>query len=233
MFVRTCMSTPVVTVGPDAPVKAALDLMKTHNYRRLPVVDSHGRLAGIVSERDLLRAGPLSATSLSVWEIGYLLAQMTVQQVMTRAIIITNPDTPIEHAASLMLANKIGGLPVVDERVRVIGIITETDIFRAFVAMLDGVSYGIRLSLETTERSIPFELLADLHRIGGEIVSFGTVQQGRKTTAVLVIDGISLQTAEVPLRRYEAMIVDVAPLGFPQTDRHSLAILPIAIESGV
>ncbi|HRJ45246.1 MAG TPA: CBS domain-containing protein, partial [Caldilineaceae bacterium] len=83
MFVRDCMSSPAVTITSDTPFQAALQTMQTHNFRRLPVVDKNGRLAGIVSERDLLHAAPSPASSMSVWEHNYLLSRLTVQQVMT------------------------------------------------------------------------------------------------------------------------------------------------------
>jgi acetoin utilization protein AcuB len=137
MYVRDYMSSPVVTVTTHTPFQEALQLMRKHRCRRLPVVDRNGRLAGIVSERDLLHASPSPATSLSVWELNYLLSRLTVQEVMTRAIIITTPNTPLAHAARLMLDNKIGGLPVIDAHDQLVGVITETDIFRAFVDLLE------------------------------------------------------------------------------------------------
>jgi acetoin utilization protein AcuB len=175
MFVRDRMSSPPVTITPDTPFQDALKLMNDHGFRRLPVVNKKGNLVGIVSERDLLYASPSPATSLSVWEITYLLSKIHIREIMTKEVITTMSDTPIEDAAHLMADNKIGGLPVVDERNRVVGVITETDIFKSFVEMFAGGHSGLRLTLEVPERK---EVLVELDRaiseLGGSIVSVGS-----------------------------------------------------------
>jgi acetoin utilization protein AcuB len=114
-----------------------MKLIQGHHIRRLPVVDGD-TLVGIVSERDLLRAMPSPATSLSVWEIPELLNRLLVREVMTRHVVVVHAETPIQEAAQLMVDHKIGGLPVVDDG-RVVGVITETDIFRVFVGLCGGI----------------------------------------------------------------------------------------------
>lgn len=136
MLVQDRMSTPAITVTPETPFQEALKLMQTRKIRRLPVVDSAGHLVGIVSERDLLHASPSPATSLSVWELNYLLWRLTVHELMTEKVVTVTPQTPLVEAARLMVEKKIGGLPVVDESDRVVGVITETDIFETFVEMM-------------------------------------------------------------------------------------------------
>jgi len=175
MFVRDRMSSEPITITPDTPFQDALKLMHEHRFRRLPVVDKHGKLVGIVSERDLLYASPSPATSLSVWELNYLLSKLEVQEIMTKEVITTTPDTPIENAARLIVDNKIGGLPVVDEDNRVVGVITETDIFKTFVEMFGGGHSGLRLSLEVPERKgVLAELARTIFDMGGNIVSVGS-----------------------------------------------------------
>jgi len=202
------MSAPVVTITPDTPFQAALQTMQTHSFRRLPVVDKNGRLAGIVSERDLLHAAPSPASTMSVWEHNYLISRLTVQQMMTRAIIITTPNTPVEHAASLMIANKIGGLPVVDAQDRVVGVITETDIFRVFVGMLDGQEGSVRLTLELPEsQGLPFELIESISTLGGELISYGAFGHSHGMRRILmVVKGISLLDAQRILRRHNVQV---------------------------
>ncbi len=175
MFVRDRMTSPAVTITPNTPFQEALKLMHERKFRRLPVVDQKGALVGIVSERDLLYASPSPATSLSVWELNYLLAQLTVKEIMTSEVVTTTEDTPIEEAARTMVARKIGGLPVVDERNHVIGVITETDIFKAFVEMMGAGRPGLRLTLEVPERmGVLAELAQTIVQEGGHIVSVGT-----------------------------------------------------------
>lgn len=216
MFVRDCMSSPAVTITPDTPFQIALKAMHNHKFRRLPVVDKNGRLAGIVSERDLLHASPSPASSLSVWEMNYLLAKLTVQQIMTRAIIITSPDTPIEHAASLMVANKIGGLPVVDENDRVVGMITETDIFKVFVEMMDGKE-GVRLTVDLPENQVlSTDFVETIYRHGGHLAALGTIAHGAgKRRIVMVVRGIARESLEMSLKLLGTSLVDAFELSDP------------------
>ncbi len=175
MFVRDRMTSPAVTITPDTPFQEALKLMRERKFRRLPIVNQKGELVGIVSERDLLYASPSPATSLSVWELNYLLAQLTVKEIMTKDVITTTEDTPIEEAALMMVERKIGGLPVVDERNHVVGVITETDIFKAFVEMMGAGKPGLRLTLEVPERmGVLAELAQTIAKEGGNILSVGT-----------------------------------------------------------
>ncbi|MFQ5578178.1 MAG: CBS domain-containing protein [Anaerolineae bacterium] len=174
MFVEKHMSSPVVTVPPDLPFQDALKLMQERKFRRLPVVNKQGKLVGIISERDLLYASPSPATTLSVWEMNYLLSKIDVQSIMTKKVITITPGTTVEDAASIMIDKKIGGLPVLDGNT-VAGIITETDIFRILVGVIGGGQPGLRLSLEVPRKR---GVLADLSKAifdqGGFIVSVGS-----------------------------------------------------------
>jgi len=137
MNVGEQMSSPPIVVSPTTPVAEAMKLIRERHIRRLPVLDD-GRLVGIVSERDLLRALPSPATILSVWEVPALLERLRVGEVMTHNAIVVHENTPIQEAAQLMVDRKIGGLPVVDDG-HVVGVITETDIFRVFVNLCGGI----------------------------------------------------------------------------------------------
>jgi len=188
MFVRDRMSTPAVTITPTATFPDALKLMRERRFRRLPVVDKKGRLVGIVSERDLMYASPSSATSLSIWEVHYLLARLHVNEIMTTDVITTTPETPIEDAARLMVTHKIGGLPVVDECREVVGVITETDIFQTFVEMFANSSPGVRLTLEIPEeKGVLLELSKTIYDLGGTIMSVGSFDARRPGERGLVV----------------------------------------------
>jgi CBS domain-containing protein len=128
------MTTKPLTVPVDTPVVEARRTMLEHRFRHLLVTDG-GRLAGIVTDRDIRLNMPSPATSLSVWEINYLLARMTVGSVMTTSVITVTPNRDVVEAARIMLDHKIGALPVVDGGA-IVGIMTETDIMRAFAAMV-------------------------------------------------------------------------------------------------
>ena len=135
MIVRDYMSAPVITIQSDTPLPDAIRVLHDHKIRRLPVLDVRGRLVGIVSERDLLHASPSPATSLSIWEVNYLLNKLQVDELMTKDVITVKADAPLEEAANLMVEHKIGGIPVVDDDDHVVGVVTETDIFKAFVKL--------------------------------------------------------------------------------------------------
>jgi CBS domain-containing protein len=133
--VRDWMSKAVVSVAPTLSLPEANELMKQNKIRRLPVVDG-GELVGILTLGDLREAGPSDATSLSIFELNYLLARLTVDKIMTRDPLTVSPSTGLTEAAKLMLHHKIGGLPVVDNG-ELVGVITESDIFRAYVHLAE------------------------------------------------------------------------------------------------
>jgi CBS-domain-containing membrane protein len=125
MNVRKHMSAPPITISDDTDFKSALGLMQKHRIRRLPVVDAGGVLTGIVAERDLLVAADR-----------YLSSPVEVARIMTRRVVTVGETTPVVDAAILMMERKIGGLPVVDPSHKLLGIITETDLLKALVAIL-------------------------------------------------------------------------------------------------
>ena len=131
MRVQELIAGPPITIPPETPVLEARRIMQTRAIRHLLVMEV-GRLVGIVTDRDIRLNMPSPATTLSVWEVNYLLARLTVREVMTKTVIIVDPDRDAHEAARLMIAEKIGALPVVEGE-RLVGIVTETDILRAFV----------------------------------------------------------------------------------------------------
>jgi acetoin utilization protein AcuB len=130
MKVRELMTGAPITVRPDTPVFDARQIMVKERIRHLLVTENK-RLVGIVTDRDIRLNLPSQATSLSMWEVNYLLAKLTVAQVMTKSVIITGMEQDAADAARLMLEHKIGALPVLDGS-DLVGIVTETDMLRAF-----------------------------------------------------------------------------------------------------
>ena len=131
MRVKDLINGPPITIGPDTPVLEARRVMQTGAIRHLLVVD-HDRLVGIVTDRDIRLNMPSPATALSVWEVNYLLARLTVREVMTKSVIVVDPERDARQAAALLVAERIGALPVLDGEC-LVGIVTETDFLRAFV----------------------------------------------------------------------------------------------------
>jgi acetoin utilization protein AcuB len=146
MLVRDWMTQDPQTVTPKAPVMEAMQRLREGGFRRLPVVQD-GRLVGIVTDRDLKEATPSKSTTLSVYELNYLLSKLTVKDVMQRAVITIGPDEPFERAALLMEEHRISGLPVV-EAGKVVGMLTITDVLRAFVGFLGLREGGVRVTVD-------------------------------------------------------------------------------------
>jgi acetoin utilization protein AcuB len=132
MMIRELMTGGPITVRPETSVQQARDLLAKERIRHLPVTGPGRVLAGIVTDRDIRLNLPSRATTLSAQEITHLLSRLTVGEIMTRSVITIGPDRPAREGAQLMLDHKIGALPVLDDG-HLIGIITETDIVRAFV----------------------------------------------------------------------------------------------------
>lgn len=211
MLVGERMTRDPITILPDSAVDDALKLMRGKRIRRLPVVDRKGKLVGIVAEKDLLNASPSPATSLSIWEIHYLLARLTVEEIMTRKVITVQEDTPLEEAARVMSDNKIGGLPVVRGD-KVVGIITETDMFEIFLELLGARTRGVRLSMLVPEQpGVLAALTCAIANCGGNVVSLGTFQgnapENRRVT--MKVSGISKAATLAALENTGANVLDV------------------------
>lgn len=131
-LVREWMTADVITVTPDTTLPEADRLIVDNMIRRLPVI-KNGKLVGICTYGDIREARPSPATSLSIWELNYLLSQLTMGEIMTANPVTISPKATIGEAARLMLKNQISGLPVVDNHHHLVGIITESDIFRLVV----------------------------------------------------------------------------------------------------
>ena len=173
MLVRELMTPNPITVRPDTSVPDALHLMRERKVRRLPVIDSHGRLVGIVSDKDLLWASPSPATTLAVWEIPELLGKLKVERVMTHDVITVAEKTPLEEAARLMADKKIGGLPVM-QGPDLVGIITETDLFKNLLELLGGRRSGVRIAVAVPAiKGVLSKITTAIFEAGGNIVGIG------------------------------------------------------------
>jgi acetoin utilization protein AcuB len=170
MLVGNWMTRNVVTGTPQMSHREALDLMRQHRFRRLPILDGK-RLVGIVSEEDLLSTAPSPATTLSIYEIYTLLDKLTLSKIMISPVVTVDPDCPLVDAAQIMMQKKIGCLPVLqgDE---LVGLITETDIMKILVEMLGGGEPGINFTVQLRDEPGTLAKLASaVANAGGNIVS--------------------------------------------------------------
>ncbi len=210
MLIGERMSHPVISIQPEMPIIDAQNLMKRERIRRTPVVKD-GKLVGIVSDKDLLNASASPATSLSVWELNYLLSKIKVSDVMTRDVKTVSEDTPIEEAARIMADNKIGGLPVTRKGV-IVGIITETDLFKIFLELMGARYSGVRVSvLVHEERGQLAKLSQAIANAGGNFVAFGMFQ-GENVTNRLVtfkVEGINMDQVKAIVEPVVEGLVDI------------------------
>lgn len=215
MFVATTMTHNPVTVYPETSLAEARSLMQREKIHRLPVVDHHGRLCGIVSEKDILGVMPSPASTLDRYEISNLLDGLKIEGIMKREVVTVTEDTPVEEAARLMADHDIGGLPVLRDQKTLVGIITESDLFRLFVDMFGARKPGLRLTLQLPQKE--GELAAISTAIagkGGNIIAIGSAPGSDPTniTCVVKVEGVSADTLKTALGPLVIRIVDIREL---------------------
>lgn len=186
MNVGKRMSKVLITVPPDLPIPDALALMSREKIRHIPVIEK-GKLKGIITKNDLLNASPSKATTLNVWEINYLVSKIKVSDVMTTKVFTTTEETPIEEAARVMSDKKISCLPVLRGK-EVVGIITETDLFKIFLELLGARQKGVRISAEIPDKPGELARLCQaIYKAGGNIIALGTFTGPTATTSIITI----------------------------------------------
>ncbi len=190
MLVKEWMSRDPVTITDETSMMKAILLMKQHRFRRLPVLHQ-GKLVGIVSDRDLKEASPSKATTLDVHELYYLLAELQVKEIMTRNPITVSPEDTVERAAQLMLEHTISGLPVVDEKGDVAGILTQSDVFRAFMHITGIQQGGVQFALRLEDQPGLIKEVVDLLRARGArfvslLSSYATAREGFRDVYIRV-----------------------------------------------
>ena len=187
MLVGDRMTRNPVICNPDMPVDEALNFMRQEKVRRLPVIDNDRKLLGIVSEKDLLYVSPSPATTLSVFEMHYLLSKIKVGRIMTKDVITVRDDTPLEEAARIMADNKIGGLPVLRDD-KLVGIITETDIFKVLLELMGARDAGWRVSAKAQcRKGVLAKLTGVISSKGGDFITLGTFLQGEGHSESLLV----------------------------------------------
>ncbi len=203
MLIRYWMSTPAIHIGPQNSMQDAISLMKEKNVHQLPVLDGKGKLVGIISDRDLKRASASDATTLEVHELLYLISKISVRDIMTKTVVTAHPDWTIEEAASLMLGNKISGLPVLNDDGDIRGFFSKTDLFKATLYITGLRKKGVHLAftLEDTPGSI-MDVVSVIREFGGRMVSilstYDRAPEGYRN--------VYLRFTEVPRDRMEELI---------------------------
>lgn len=184
MIIHYWMTKDVVAVTPETSMLKAGKLMKDRDIRRLPVVDPQKRIVGIVSDRDIKAASPSNATTLDMHELYYLLSELKIGDVMTPNPITVGPLDTVETAAMIMEERGFGGLPVVDEENRLVGIITDHDIFKVFINITGARQGGVQLAFELPDRAGAMRPIFDVLRANhASIISVLSSNDGAKEGA--------------------------------------------------
>jgi acetoin utilization protein AcuB len=174
MLVKNWMSKNVITIDADDSMQDAMALLKEHGIRMLPVMKK-GKLVGIVTDRDLKKASASDATTLEIHELLYLLTKVKVKAIMTKDPMTVPPDYTVEETAQVLLESKISGAPVVDDSGKVVGIITQSDLFRVLMSLTGIENGGIQFGLQVEDRAGSIKEVADIVRqYGGRMVSILT-----------------------------------------------------------
>lgn len=195
MFVKNRMTTNPFTISPDQTIPDAQEIMMKHGIRRLPVVKD-GKLVGVVTKEDIERYSPSKATSLSMGEITYLLSKTKIKQIMTKDPVTISPNALLEEAATLMRDQKVGFLPVVDGD-KLVGIITESDIFDAFIELLGFRERGTRLTVEASDEPGILARLTGIFAQYGANITRVAVYRGADGMSSVVVGINSFNTADI------------------------------------
>ena len=196
MIVKEVMRTNVICASSDTKATEVKNMMTENNVSKLPVVDN-GKLVGIVTKNDLLKAEPSSATTLDMFEISYLLSKLTVKKIMNTKVISVGPNEVVEEAARIRVDNKISCLPVVDGDA-LIGIITKSDLFHMFTEMFGAREKGVRVvALVNDAPGVLAKVAKEISDLNANIISAVTTKQGIDNKIMLTIKATGLDEAKM------------------------------------
>jgi acetoin utilization protein AcuB len=212
MLVKDWMTKDPVTITDETSMMKAIHLMKERRFRRLPVLHE-GKLVGMVTDRDLKEASPSKATTLDVHELYYLLAELQIKEIMTKNPLSLSPEDTVEHAAQLMLEKTISGLPVVDNNGKLVGIITQSDVFKAFIHITGISQGGVQFAVRLEDKPGLIKEVVDLLRNKGArfvslLTSYATTKEGFRDVFIRVknLTPDAAQAAKKELEgRYEVL----------------------------
>jgi acetoin utilization protein AcuB len=211
MLVSQYMTKNPIYIPPETPVSDARNLMRREKIGCLPVLDRDNKLIGIVTRRNLLKAGPTAATTLDMYEISYLLSKLKVDKIMEREVITVSDGEVLEEAARVMADNTVNCLPVMRDAI-LVGVITTKDIFRAFIDALGARHEGVRITVSMEERRGQLAHVAQaVTDRGGNIVAFVTHAGDNLTEkrGTLKITGLDKDAAEEALTAAGAKLIDI------------------------
>jgi len=195
MLVKDRMTRDPISIRTETSLKEALDIVRGNSFRHLPVLDKEDKLVGIVTEKSLVYASPTSSTTLSVFEVDFILSRTKIGQIIQGDVITVAPDLPIEEAARVMIDHRIGCLPVVDDG-KLVGIVSDTDIFRVFAEGLGGGHPSLRITVVIPEEVGSLaHITSCMANLGGNIHSLGMFWSERPEERLIAfrLEGVERQ----------------------------------------
>ena len=192
MLVKNWMSKPVITIDENDSMQVAANLLKQHNIRMLPVMEK-GRMVGIVADRDLRKASAPDASMLEAHELIYIFSKIKIKDIMTKNPISVPYDYTVEETSEVLLVNKISGVPVTNEEEKLVGIITQTDLFKVIFSLTGFAKKGVQLALMVVDRLRIIQQLTDIirsygSRVSSILTSYERVPSGYRMVYIRVFD---------------------------------------------
>lgn len=187
MIIAHRMTKNAVTATPEMNIQEAGALMKKEKVHRLPVLDAEGKLVGVISEKDILKAAPSPVSTLSTYEMNYLMSKLTVKKLMSRNPVTITKDTTVEEAARLMVDQDLSCLPVLDDD-KLIGIVSKSDMFKILLELFGARHFGVRIEFLVEDKPGTIaEISRALAERGMDIISFGTFSGIDASNAICTI----------------------------------------------
>ena len=192
MLIKNFMTKKVITIDAEDSMQKAIQMLQQHKINMMPVL-ANGKVVGVISDRDLKKASPSEATDLEKHELKYLLNKIRVKDIMTKKVVAVPPDFTIEEAAEVLLNNDISGAPVLDDRGNLVGIITNTDLYKALIALSGLGRRGIQFAFQVEDRPGSIKELTDIIRSSGARIasimsSYDRVREGWRNVFIRVYD---------------------------------------------
>lgn len=202
MYVKSKMTKDPYTITADSPISEAIELLREKNLKRIPVVKGD-KVVGILTKGDIQKVSPSKATSLSIFEINYLFTKTTVKDAMTKNVITISEDALLEEAAVIMRENRIGTLPVVKGE-KLVGIITESDIFDSFINLLGFKEIGTRITVESNDEPGALANIGDIFKAFNANITHIVAYRGKNGKSDVVIRTDTLDTVEIEKKLVES-----------------------------
>ncbi len=211
MIIERRMTKHPITCNPEMSIADATALMKQEKVKRLPVLNKDKELVGLITEKDILYASPSPASSLSIHEMAYLLSRLTVGKLMNKNVMTVNKDVTVEEAARLMVDQDLSCLPVLESK-KLVGIITQSDMFKILLELFGARHFGVRVSfLVEDQPGTIARITSALDEHGVDIITFGTFMGTDPTNAILTmkVQGASMTKIIEIITPFVSQILDV------------------------